>query len=173
MVGWRGERFSAAVLCTGAGPLARGRFAHLPFVPAKGEIISVQGEGITAGRVVNRGRWLLGDAAGCGRVGATYERDQEDTETTVAARDELLRDAQEITGGPLRVVGQTAGVRLTLPDRAPVAGWARPGGRIGICAGFGSKGTLWAPWVAREWSAELAGPGRRFPALIDVDRFQV
>ncbi len=170
---WQGERFSAAVLCTGADRLARGMFAHLPFVPAKGELISVQGEGIPAGRVVNRGRWILGDEMGCGRVGATYERGSDDTEITGAARDELLRDAQEITGGTLRVVGQTAGVRLTLPDRAPVAGWRNSDERIGVLGGLGSKGALWAPMLSKSWSDKLARTGQRFPAMIDVERFRI
>jgi glycine oxidase len=62
-----------------------------------------------------------------------------------------------------------SGVRLTLPDRLPVADWHPKHPRIGICVGLGSKGALWAPWLARAWRAALKD-GVALPALTVLSR---
>lgn len=170
-VSWAGEKFAAAVLCTGHGALAREFFPDMPWVAAKGEILHVEGAGIVAGEVVNRGVWLLGEGAGRGRLGATYERGQEDNEITANARDVLLAQGCELGRGELRVVDQVAGVRMTLPDRLPVAGWRSDDIRLGLCGGLGSKGALWAPMLAQCWRAVLTDPAEDFPKESAAARF--
>lgn len=170
-VTWAGEKFAAAILCTGHGALAREFFPDLPWVAAKGEILHVEGAGIVAGEVVNRGVWLLGDGAGRGRLGATYERGKEDLEITARARAALLAQGGELGRGEMRVVDQVAGVRMTLPDRLPLVGWATKDFRLGLCGGLGSKGALWAPMLAQCWREVLTGQAADFPNEIAVARF--
>lgn len=169
-VSWRGERFAAVILCTGAGALARGLFGALPFVVAKGETITVSGAAIARGEVLNRGVWVMGEAGGSARIGATYERGVEDAAITDTARTSLLAAACEFVGGELHVTDQAAGVRLGLADRLPVAGWHPQLARVGLLGGFGSKGALWAPWLARCWRGMLDGSGDAFPSDISSVR---
>jgi glycine/D-amino acid oxidase-like deaminating enzyme len=159
------------VLCTGCGRLAREWFAHVPFTPAKGEMLSVRGCRLPAGQALNRGVWLIAGESGSARLGATYERGREDLGLTAAARDQLLFDAQELGAGDLEWAGQSAGVRLTLPDRLPVAGWHPHQSRLGILGGLGSKGSLWAPWLAKVWRENLADAMKRFPVEVSVERW--
>jgi glycine oxidase len=168
---WNGERFDAAVWCTGAGRLAREALASVPCVAARGEILNITGTDLPMNAALNRGgHWLLGDPSGEARVGATFERGNEDTAHTAAARTTLLDAAQAMCPEkPLHVVGQVSGVRLTLPDRLPVADWHPKHPRIGICVGLGSKGALWAPWLARSWRAALKD-GVGLPVLTALSR---
>lgn len=171
-VEWGGEVFAAAVLCTGSGALARGRFAFAPFAAAKGEMIAVRGATLARDAALSRGTWMIGGPAGTARVGATYERGREDDELTAAARTRLLADAEAMNGASLEVVGHSSGVRLALADRLPVAGWHPRERRLGIFGGLGSKGTLWAPMLAQAWAATLRGDaGTAWPAWAKLDRF--
>ncbi|HLP25975.1 MAG TPA: FAD-dependent oxidoreductase, partial [Acidobacteriota bacterium] len=168
-VTWRGERFGSAVLCVGAGPLVREFFPELRFEAAKGQIVRVAGAELPVGEAVSCGKWAIADAPGRARVGATYERGIEDCVATTAARDELLAAARAFVPGNLSFIEQRVGVRMSLPDRLPVTGW-RVGARIGVFGALGSKGTLFAPWLARRWSEGLAGATSGWPDALSVAR---
>lgn len=168
-VTWRGERFSSALLCVGAGPLVREFFPELRFEAAKGQIVHVAGAELPVGQAVSCGKWAIADAPGRARVGATYERGLEDGSATAAARDELLAAARAFVPGNLSVVEQRVGVRMSLPDRLPVAGWQLDA-RIGVFGALGSKGTLFAPWLARRWGEVLTGATSDWPDAMSVTR---
>lgn len=155
-VRWRGEEFAAVVCCTGHGALARAWFAGWPFAAIKGQILTVRAAGLAADTVRHDGMWLIGEREGQGRVGATFERDREDVDTTPAAREQLIAAARRLVGGEIEVAEQAVGVRLALADRLPAIGWhpRRPG--LGFFGALGSKGSLWAPWLAQRWCAVLA-----------------
>ncbi|WP_415908325.1 NAD(P)/FAD-dependent oxidoreductase [Oleiharenicola sp. Vm1] len=166
---WRGERFAAAVLCTGRGVLAREFFPELPFEAAKGEILHVGGSELPVGHAVSRGTWAIADAPGRARVGATYEPGVEDEAASATARASLLASARAFVPGNLTVIEQRAGVRVSLPDRLPAAGW-RHDARIGLFGALGSKGTLFAPWLARRWREALGGATNAWPDAVSVAR---
>jgi ribosomal protein S19E (S16A) len=169
-VSWRGEIFRAAVLCTGSGALGRNFFRKLPFEVAKGEILRVRGARVAAEHAISRGTWVIGESAEFSRVGATYEAGREDFEPTAEARERLLSDARELVGGDLEVVEQRVGVRLGVADRLPVIGW-RAGERIGFFGALGSKGTLFAPWLARAWRGLLCGATNGPSDAMSITRF--
>ncbi|MBA4138239.1 MAG: hypothetical protein C0518_13065 [Opitutus sp.] len=169
-VEWGRERFDAAVLCTGSGRLARELFGFLPFATAKGEMLAVRGCPLPAGTAVSRGTWLIAGAGGTARVGATYERDREDFTLSAEARARLLADAEMLAGGAVEAGGQSAGVRLSLPDRRPVVGWHPTRPRLGIFGALGSKGALWAPWLAQVWRDAALDATKRFPVELSVGR---
>lgn len=168
-VTWRGERFASVVLCVGAGTLVREFFPELRFEAAKGEIVHVAGAELPVGHAVTRGKWAIAEAPGRARVGATYERGVEDWAQSATARDELLDAARVFVPGNLSVVEQRVGVRVSLPDRLPVAGWTL-GARIGVFGALGSKGTLFAPWLARRWGEVLLGATSDWPDALSVAR---
>lgn len=146
-----------AVWCTGAAlarlPGPRGAAWQL----AGGEILDGTIAGETGSDVMlNDGHWLLPLGGARWRVGATFRRDVERAEPTAAGRAELMAAARRLTEKDLRVEYHVAAVRLNTGDKRPVAGWwpGRPG--EGVLGGLGSKGTLWAPELARQWAAHLS-----------------
>ena len=170
---WRGERFAAVVVCVGFGALGRELFAGVPFALAKGEMLTVRGSPLEDGIAVSRGVWVIGGAAGTARVGATYEREREDLATTAEARTSLLAEAGALVGAELTATGQSAGVRLTLPDRLPLAGRHPQRGWLGFFGALGSKGTLWAPALARAWREAIVRCADVFPPETGLGRFAV
>lgn len=141
------------VWCDGAG----GRSHGLPLTVAIGSLAVVRAP-TKPGVIRNRGgRWLLPLGAGRALVGATYSEGT--TEDGAAARVELGEMADALAGGaPVDVLEVRTGLRMMGHDRRPLSGWF-PGreGREGCLNGLGSKGALWAPRLAAEWAARLAG----------------
>jgi glycine/D-amino acid oxidase-like deaminating enzyme len=114
--------------------------------------------------------WVLPRAGGGRWVGATYRADDWHAAPTAAGREYLLAACRRLTGRELRVDVQRGGVRVSVPDKRPAAGWW-PGqtGRQGVMGALGSKGVLWAPRLARCWVEHLQ-TGRPLPAETDVSR---
>ena len=158
------------VLCTGAAVRCDPRLAHLPWAVAKGESLTLEISGLAPDVIVSCGHWLLPLADGQAKVGATYAVGADDATPTPAARKELEHAAARLRERTFAVRDQEAGLRLTLPDKRPVAGCctALPG--VGVAAGLGSKGVLFAPWLARQWADHLA-TGASFNPAVDVARF--
>lgn len=160
-----------AVLCGGAQALEA--FAFVPWERAWGEILEGGLPGLAPDVILNRGHWVLPMPEGRARVGATYERSERVAfrAPSPAARATLERSALELTGHRLDVGGQEGGWRVSVPDRRPCAGRHPEVPKLGLLGGLGSKGTLWAPALARAWVNHLA-EGVPFPAEIDVARFR-
>lgn len=131
----------------------------------------MRGSPLAENTAVSRGVWVIGGADGTARVGATYDRDCEDLATSGAAREHLLAEAGGLVGTALMATGQSAGVRLTLPDRLPLAGWHPQRGWLGFFGALGSKGTLWAPALARTWREAIVRSADVFPPETGLGRF--
>lgn len=156
--------YEQVIACTGAD----GADGADGLARATGEILRVATEGLDPDVILNRGHWLLPTGAGEARVGATYARGESDA---AAARAELERSAAELLGRrAFAVTAQESGVRVTAPDRYPVAGWTHDVPRLGVFNALGSKGALLAPWVARQWAAQLRD-GTGFASEVDAGRF--
>ncbi len=158
--------------CTGAAATREPRWAALPWELAKGELLEIAVEGLEPGVVVNRRQWVLPLAAGTACVGATHEPGMADSAPTRRAREILTAAAQGLLGEArsFSVTGQRAGVRVTLPDRRPVAGRHPAAPRLGLVNALGAKGALWGPWLARQWVSHLVD-GAAFAPAVGVQRF--
>lgn len=140
--------------CTGAS--ARfGPFAQQGFVVSKGEVLRARIVGLVPGEVRHRGHWVLPDEAGPAWIGATHEPGVEDQAPTLAGREALLRSARDLVTGEIEVAEQLVGLRLAARDMRPMVGVHPDESRLGIFGALGSKGVLYAPWLARQWVAHL------------------
>jgi glycine/D-amino acid oxidase-like deaminating enzyme len=115
---------------------------------------------------------LLPVGAGRVRVGATYERDDIGSGPTLAAREELLREARDLFQGRVRweLRGEAVGVRPGTPDRMPLVGLHPRHAQLGMFNGFGSKGVLMAPYYARCLAAALLD-GAALPEEASLQRW--
>lgn len=156
------------IACTGAGDDGGAAWGGVECTRATGDILRVAVDGLEPDVILNRGHWALPTGVGEARVGATYSRDGYDA---AAARAELERSAAELLSGrAFAVTAQESGVRVSSPDRYPIAGWTRTEPRLGVFNALGSKGALLAPWVARQWVAQLR-EGAAFASEVDAGRF--
>lgn len=139
---------------------------------SKGELLTGSIPGIEDDVVRNDGEWILPLGGNRVRVGATFNRDDLSLASTAEA-EVKLREAAIRLGGGGEIEGgfMDVGLRVNLPDRRPVVGWADERRHRGIFAGLAAKGALWAPILASQW-AEDGLRGERLEAAVDPNRFK-
>jgi glycine/D-amino acid oxidase-like deaminating enzyme len=158
------------ILCGGSA--AGSAFAYVPWETAWGEVIEVDAGPLAPDELLHAGHWLLPGETGRARAGATYERGPYDGRRGLSsgARETLSASAALWLGRRPEVTAQDGGWRMTTPDRRPCVGWHRDDADLGLLGGLGSKGTLWAPLLARQWVDHLV-TGAAFEPAADVARF--
>lgn len=155
------------VWCAGAAGLLAG--LHGPHRSAKGEILTLRADGWDASRArVGGGGWLLPLGGGRFKCGATYEWDQLDELPTPEGRQRVIEIATALGGPTFEVVDHEAGIRPILRRSQPLIG-PMPGGGW-MFNGLGSKGSLYAPGMARRLADWLLDGVEPEPEL-DVRRF--
>lgn len=159
------------IFCEGYKATVNPWFSWLPFKPAKGEILTLKTEDKLPDEIINAGKWLLPTENGYFKVGATYQWDPLDEQTTTEARDELLGFMNDLFRDPVayELVLQKAGVRPCTKDTEPFTGLHPKYPRLGIFNGFGSKGSLTIPYHAIAFTDYLQGSGTLMPEA-DIQR---
>ena len=145
------------IFCEGYKAMVNPWFSWLPFKPAKGEIMTLKTNNKLPDEIINAGKWLLPTENGYFKVGATYQWDPLDEQTTTEARDELLGFMNSLLRHKLEyeVINQKAGVRPCTKDTEPFTGLHPEHPMLGIFNGFGSKGSLTIPWHAEQFAGHL------------------
>lgn len=146
-------------------------FNWLPLTPAKGEILTLAQNPAQPDRILVAGRWLLPVAGGRCKLGATVCHDPLNTESTEAARTELLTDYHRLLPGAAAptVLDHQAGVRPNTRDRQPFLGPHPQHAELIIFNGFGGRGSLTIPWHAERLADWMAGSGE-LPEHADIRR---
>jgi glycine/D-amino acid oxidase-like deaminating enzyme len=165
-------RHGLVIDCTGQRAADGGHFGFVPWQFSKGEVLQLRIDGLASDVALNRRQWIVPVGPGQAWVGATHEPAVRNSAPTPAARALLQQSAREILGAgrTFNVIGHRAGVRVTLPDKRPVAGRHPVHQQLGLINGLGSKGALWAPMLARQWTNHLTA-GAAFDPEIESGRF--
>ena len=143
------------IWCLGANAMP---IDGIPWQPSRGELITGELPRLAEDVILNDGKWLLPIPGGRVRVGSTFDRKNLEVRCTEEGIRELTEAAARLAGRPIAHVRGDAGLRVTVPDHRPVAGWTDDSHSIGVFAGLAAKGALWAPALARQWVADgLAG----------------
>jgi len=152
-VGWRGETFSAVVLCRGWKEQSKeGHFSWLNFDSSRGVIATLRAE-LPESRIVNRGCWLLPKGGGEWRAGSTYEFDFDSSlEESIA---DLGGKLHGLLKAPFEILDAQRGVRPIVKQRQLVLGRHPAHDRLCVFNGLGSKGVLRAPCFARMLAEHL------------------
>lgn len=155
------------------GPAASGNpyFNDLKFKHSKGEILELKIPKIKLEEIISNDIFIMPMGHDHYRVGATYTWDDLSLETTTGAREELLAKLGKSISVPIKIMDQKAGIRPTMHDRKPVAGYHPRHPGIGILNGLGSKGALLAPWCARLMAEYMCGILENLPYQISIDRY--
>ncbi len=158
------------VLCGGSEALEP--FGFIPWEKARGEILDVTTTGLDPNVIVNDGHWALPVSASRARVGASYLREPagKAAERVEAGRAALEESARGLLPFPWQPAGWSGGWRIATPDRRPCIGRHPDDPSLGVFGALGSKGTLWAPALARQWIQHLVA-GVPMDAEVDVSRY--
>jgi glycine oxidase len=165
------HRHALVVDCSGMAGARSGAFGFVPWEFSKGQVLALAVEDLAPDVVLNCGHWILPIAPGRASVGATHEPGLVDATPTSAARTALEASARSLLGDrAFAVLDHSAGVRVTLPDKRPVAGRHPEEPRLGVLNGLGAKGALLAPWLASAWVRQIV-QNVPFDPEVDVRRF--
>jgi glycine oxidase len=144
---FNGER----VWCEGASGLLTGKLGTHRC--AKGEILTVQAMGWSESRIlIGGGGWLVPLGGDRYKAGATYDWDRLDEAPTEEGRAKVEAILRRLVPGSFEVIDHEAGVRPILRRSQPLIG--KIGGEW-FFNGLGSKGSLYAPGVARRLASWL------------------
>ena len=134
------------VRCEGAAGLIRGQLGEHRC--AKGEILTGEIPGQDESRIlIGGGGWLVPAGGGLFKAGATYEWDQLDDQPTAAGRERVIEILRRLGVEHFMMTRHEAGVRPIVRRSMPLIGELADG--TVVFNGLGSKGSLYAPGVAR------------------------
>lgn len=158
------------IFCQGVDNATNPWFGYLPIRALKGEFLTIQCEW-EKDVILNRGVYMVpGSGHSQWRVGATFNREDNLRELTVAARLELSRKLETLIRMPYSVTGQEWGFRPTTPDRRPILGAHPNYDALLIFNGLGTKGVSLAPYFSAVLIRWLEGKGM-INKEADVSRF--
>jgi len=155
-VRWRGREWDVVVFCTGyARDLPEN--CDLDWRAAAGDSVTIALGGGDESCARVRGIYRIPLGAKRFRVGSTYFWDDLSTELVPERADELLAAVRQLHGEEPKLLDHTVGIRPIFRNRKPLVG-PLPGERNAFVAnGYGSKGSLWAPWAAEHMAALIDG----------------
>ncbi len=159
---------SRRIWCEGAVGLILGRYG--PHRCAKGEILTLKAAGWDEAHIrIGAGGWLVPLGGGLFKVGSTYEWNQLDESPTPAGRARVQEIAARLGGGNFEEITHEAGIRPILRRSEPLIGPLADGDWM--FNGLGSKGSLYAPGVARRLANWLIDGQKPEPEL-DLRHFR-
>lgn len=164
-VSFRGVKVKKIIFCDGYYGASNKFFNYLPFVPAKGEIVTIKCDGLKKDTIINRGIYVIPTGSGLFRVGATFDWKNLTEEITTAGRESLLSSFEKITSLPYTVVNQVAAIRPANKDRRPFIGLHPHQPQIGVFNGLGTKGVMLAPWFAKHFAEHLVNGNSLMPEV--------
>lgn len=148
---YRKEVYDHVVICTGIdGGSINPLYDHVPLSPVKGEIILVGMKHLLEDTMISGGVYVVPVNETQALVGATYQWDNMDETPTAAGLEQLRSKLKKLLRTSFTIDAHYAAVRPASPDRKPIAGFLDDSKRILIMNGFGSKGVMFAPYMAKQ-----------------------
>ncbi len=154
-VDYNGEKAKNIVFCEGFGIKDNPLFNFLPFHGNKGEYLIVKAKDLQLKEAVKSSVFILPQGNNIYKIGATYDNVDKTRDHTQKARETLLSQLKKMITCDFEVVGQVAGIRPATIDRKPVIGKHPLYSSVYCCNGFGSRGVLIAPVMAKQLVAYL------------------
>jgi glycine/D-amino acid oxidase-like deaminating enzyme len=169
-VEWNGVKSKKIIFCEGYKTTYNPYFKWLPFVLAKGELLTVKMEGVDTESIINKGVFILPMGQSVYKVGATYQWDYKDNNISESARDEITQKLDALVKVPYKIIKQESGIRPTVKDRRPILGLHPQFKTLGIFNGLGTKGVSLAPFFA-SMLYDFLEKGENLDPEVDIKRF--
>lgn len=141
----------SVIFCEGAAGRENPWFPKLPWLPAKGEILTIMVPGLGLVETLHGEVWLAPRADGTYRVGATFDPRRLDSTPTAEGRADLLTKLARLVDAPVEVLAHDAAIRPAMSNQQPVIRRHPVWPGLWLLNGLGSRGSLLAP----TWSVRL------------------
>ncbi|MDR5591630.1 FAD-dependent oxidoreductase [Christiangramia sp. SM2212] len=167
---YNGLQSKRIVFCEGFGLKQNPYFNYLPLRGNKGEYIIVRSKDLKLNFAVKSSVFVMPLGDDLYKVGATYDHQDKTSEATSKARERLINDLKKLVICDFEVVDQVAGIRPAVSDRRPIVGAHPEIKNMYCCNGFGSRGVLIAPNMAKALIENIENNSPLDPE-IDLSRF--
>jgi len=124
-------------------------FNYIPLSPTKGEVLIIKTKDLPD-CILSQGCFVMPIGNDKYVLGATYDRDNINQETTKLGKEQLIEKLKAIGDFDFEIIEHRAGVRPTTHDRRPILGTHPKYSNMHIFNGLGSKGVMLAPHFAGE-----------------------
>ena len=164
LAAWEARRI---VFCEGFRVRDNPRFDYFPLRLARGDLLTLRVTSPLPSRVYTREFYLLPGTDQTARLGATFST-RADPHPRREDLESLLAGLHRMLDINVEVQTHEVGVRPNSSHFRPVAGFASAHPRAGIFNSLGSKGALFAPWIA-EALAEHLTTGKALHRHVDLE----
>ena len=161
--------FDKVVFCEGSNLSNNPFFNYLSLNLNKGEILTLKSEELELTEMYKKKVFVIPLGNQLFRVGATYDRDFQESYDEESKREELIQQFQEIFKCKFEVVEQLGGIRPAVRDRRPYLGKHPVLKNFYIFNGLGSRGCLMAPKLSEEL-IDCMEEEKALSAEIDIER---
>ncbi len=137
------------IFCEGFKAQHNPWFKHLPFINAKGELLTIKiNTDSFPQKMINAGIFVLPLGNNLYKVGATYEWDDLTPAPTETGKSELWTKLRDLLTVDFKIVEHAAGIRPIIKDQTPVLGAHPDNPDLLIFNGLASKGALYSPLLS-------------------------
>ncbi len=146
---WQDIHPKQIIFCEGYKAAHNPWFSNLPFQPVKGEILTLHHQSNLPDKILNHGHWLIPLNANQIRIGATFDRENLNTQTTEHGKQNLLTALSQLVPQltQTNLINHVANIRPCTLDKQPFIGSHPQHRQLAIFNGFGAKGSLQIPGV--------------------------
>jgi len=158
------------IFCEGLGVRKNPFFSHLPFHPAKGDLLKLRlGHDLKA--AVNKKDFIAPSEDGLYWLGATYDNKATEALPDEGAAKALLESAKSFYADKIVPLEHLAGIRPASYDRRPFVGSHHKYPKLSVLNGMGSKACLLAPHLSNLLLKSLQGE-KEIPPEMALDRVE-
>ncbi len=160
------------IFCEGYQAIHNPYFSWLPFNVNKGEVIDVSISNYQFTDVLKKNIFIVPTNSAY-RVGATYDRENIDEQTTLGARTYFEDKLHDIFGDnhTINFSNQKAAIRPATTDRRPFIGKHPQHESVYIFNGFGAKGVSLIPYFASQFTQHLLDEQIEINPEASISRF--
>ena len=152
---WKDYECEKLILCDGYSALTQYYFNHLPFIPAKGEVITIHCKNLQFPYIINQSVFILPLGENLFKAGSTFNWKDLSTQTTIEAREHLQQSIKKIINADFEIVNHQAAIRPTTKNRRPFLGFHPHHNHLAIFNGMGTKGVMMAPYYAAQMASHI------------------
>ncbi len=165
------QQFEQIFFCEGVGLKQNPYFNYLPLKPTHGETITIETDQFKFDHILNKNMFIMHLEGNQFKVGATYNWDLSEPETTESGKNELIEKLKSFTNFDFKVIDHQAGIRPTVKDRRPLIGEHPEYNGLFIFNGLGTKGVMIAPYYAEQLLASIDLNGQ-LDNEVNIDRYK-
>jgi glycine/D-amino acid oxidase-like deaminating enzyme len=168
---WQDISPKQIIFCEGYQATQNPWFSWLPFQPVKGEILTLEHQSSMPDKILIYGNWLIPLNGHRIRIGATFDRENLNTQTTEQGKNDLLNALSQVSPdlSHVTLIDQQAHIRPCTLDKHPFIGSHPTHKQLAIFNGFGAKGSLQIPWHSQRFADVLLN-GSPLPRTCNIQR---